>query len=128
MRDIYSSFDCNSPVDFRSVFLDMSKALNRVWHDGLIHKIKCIGINVMLWKLIKSSFESSFQSVVLNGQTSSQEWALDGVPQDSVLGSLFFLIYMNDSSKNLSSNTKLFADDIYFLHCEKYQCFHRSNK
>ena len=56
--------------------------------------------------------EDRFQRVVLNGQTSLWELVLEGVPRDSVLGPLFFLIYINDLPKNLSSNTKLFVDDI----------------
>lgn len=54
--------------------------------------------------------ENRFHRVVLHGQTFSWEPVLTDVPQGSVLGALFFLIYINDLSKNLS-NTKLFADD-----------------
>ena len=59
----------------------------------------------MFLKLITSFSENRFQRVVLN------EPVLAGVPQGSVLGPLFFLIYINDFSQSLSSNTKLFADD-----------------
>ena len=65
----------------------------------------------MFLKLIASFLENRFQRVAINGQTSSWEPVLASVPQDSVLGPVFFLIYINDLSKNLSSNTKLFADD-----------------
>ena len=64
----------------------------------------------MFLKFITSFFENRFQRVVLDGQTSSWEPVLAGVPQGSVLGPLFFLTDINDLSKNLSSNTKLFAD------------------
>ena len=51
------------------------------------------------------------QRVVLNGQVSSWASVQAGVPQGSILGQLFFLIYINDLPKGLSSNAKLFADD-----------------
>ena len=106
--DIYASFDCNPPLDVRGIFLDISKAFDRVWHDGLIYKIKCIEVNGMFLKLVTSFTKNR---VVLNGRTSSWEPVLAGVPQGSVSWLLFYLIYINDLSKNLSSNTKLFADD-----------------
>ena len=49
--------------------------------------------------------------VVLNGQYSSWASVKAGVPQASILGPLFFLIFINDLSDNLVSNPKLFADD-----------------
>ena len=49
--------------------------------------------------------------VVLNGQNSSWANVEAGIPQGSILGSLLFLIYINDLPDNLSTNEKLFADD-----------------
>ena len=51
------------------------------------------------------------QRVVLNGQTSSGEKVLARVPQGFVLGSLLFLIYVNDISEGIKSIGKIFADD-----------------
>ena len=52
-----------------------------------------------------------FQRVLLNGQTSDWETMKEGVPQGSILGPLFFPIYVNDLTDNLNSNVKLFTDD-----------------
>ena len=71
-----------------------------------------MGISVPLLKLIESSLSNRYQRVLLNGQSPIWLPIIAGVPQGSILGSLFFLIYINDLSKNLSSITKLFADDI----------------
>ena len=67
VHDIYISFDCIPPLDVRGIFLDICKVFDRVWHDGLIYKVKCIGINGMFLKLITSFLENRFQRVVLNG-------------------------------------------------------------
>ena len=40
------------PKDVRGIFLDISKAFDRVWHEGLIYKIKSIGITGMPLKLL----------------------------------------------------------------------------
>ena len=74
-----------------------------VWHEGLIYKIKSIGISGPLLKLIESFLSNRYQRVLLNGQSSTWFVIIAGVLQGSILGPLFFLIYINDLSKNLSS-------------------------
>ena len=61
-------------------------------------------------ELIKNFLSNRFQRVVLNGQTSEWEKINAGVPQGSILGLLFFLIYINDLTDGTSSIVKLFAD------------------
>ena len=70
-----------------------------------------MGISNTLLELIKSFLKNRFQRVDLNGQT--WEWlpVKAGVPQRSILVSLFFLIYINDLSNDIVSTVKLFADD-----------------
>ena len=109
--DIYKSFDCNPSLEVRGIFLDISKAFDRVWHNGLIYKIKSFGISDTPLKLIENFLNNRYQRVVLNGQSSSWAEVSAGVPQGSVLGPLFFLMYINDLSCGLSSTTKLFAND-----------------
>ena len=62
-------------------------------------------------ELNKNFLSNRFQRVVLNGQTSEWEKINAGVPQGSILGPLFFLIYINDLTDGISSIVKLFADD-----------------
>ena len=61
--------------------------------------------------LIIGFLDARKQRVVLNGQYSSWASFKAGVPQGSILGPLFFLIFINDLSDNLILNPKLFADD-----------------
>ena len=58
-------------LETRGVFLDISKAFDGVWHEGLLYKLKLYGINGSLLNLLKSFFTNRFQRVVLNGQTSN---------------------------------------------------------
>ena len=95
------------PLEVRSVFLDISKAFDKVWHEGLLYKFKSMGISGELYHL---HLLFRFQRVILNGQHSSWKPILAGVPQDSILGPLLFLIYINDLPNELKSNVKLFAD------------------
>ena len=78
---IFQAFDCNPPRDVRSVYLDISKAFDRVWHDGLIHKLKRCGVSEQLLSLIKSFLKDRKQRTVLNGQCSNWGDISGGVPQ-----------------------------------------------
>ena len=102
-------------MEVRGVFLDLSKAFDRVWHDGLLYKLKSNGNEGNLFKLNKSFLNNRCQRVVLNGQSSGRKLITVGVPQGSVLGSLFFLIYINDLPLGLLTNVKLFGDDTFLF-------------
>ena len=110
-HEIFEAFDCNPTLEVRSVFLDISKAFDKVWHEGLLYKLKSMGISGDFYKLLENYLSGRFQRVVLNGQSSSWRPVLAGVPQGSILGPLLFLIYINDLPNKLKSNAKLFADD-----------------
>ena len=93
------------------VFCDVSKAFDRVWHKGLLFKLKQNGINGQLLKWLTDYLSGRKQKVTIQTATSSSRNITAGVPQGSVLGPLLFLIYINDISESLLSLTRLFADD-----------------
>ena len=70
-----------------------------------------MGISGERYELIGNYLSGRFQRVILNRQTSSWRPILAGVPQDSILDPLLFLIYINDLPNGLKTNSKLFADD-----------------
>ena len=89
----------------------MSKVFDKVWHDGIIFRLKQNGISDKILNLLSNFLRKRKHRVVLNGQTSSWADVNAGVPQDSILGPLLLLIYTDDLANSLSSNVKLFSDD-----------------
>ena len=95
----------------RAVALDISKAFDRVWHAGLLHKLKSYGISGQIFGLI-SSFLSNRQLRVVLGGKSSQEYPVNaGVPQGSIFGLTLFLLYINDLPDDVICNIAIYADD-----------------
>ena len=97
--------------EIQGVFLDISKAFDKVWHEGFVFKLKQNGISGNLLNTFEDFLRNRKEIVVLNGQTSNWKNMHAGVPQGSILGPLLFLIYINHLAENLSSNPKLFADN-----------------
>ena len=97
--------------EVRIVFCDISKAFDRVWHKGLLHKLQNIGIQGPLLHWFQSYLENRQQRVVLNNSQSEWTFVQAGVPQGSILGPILFLIYINDIVSEIDINIKLFADD-----------------
>ena len=109
---MHSSLDIN--LEVRSVFLDMSKAFDKVWHEGLLFKLR---INGKLINLLKSYLSNWKQRVLINGSESDWVQIESGVSQGSVLRPLLFLIYINDLEIGIKSHIKFFADDTSLFYC-----------
>ena len=93
--------------EVRLVFLDISKAFDKVWHAGLLYKLEKNGISGNLLSWFSSYLKDRQQRVVINGQSSSWKTVQAGVPQGSVLGPLMFLVYINDIVDLVRCNIKL---------------------
>ncbi|CAH1257307.1 Hypp1814 [Branchiostoma lanceolatum] len=95
-----------------AVFLDVRRAFDTVWHDGLIYKLSRYGIKGPLNKWFSDYLVDRQQRVVINGIASTWGYTRAGVPQGSILGPLLFLVFINDIKElPCSSNINCFADD-----------------
>ena len=93
------------------IFCDISKAFDKVWHRGLLYKLRQNGIKGKLLTWISNYLTDRKQKVQISSATSPLLTVNAGVPQGSVLGPLLFLVYVNDIAENLLSLVRLFADD-----------------
>ena len=97
--------------EIRVVFCDISKVFDRVWHIDLLFKLRQMGISGHLLDWFRCYLDNRTQRVALEGCLSKHKLVNAGVPQGSILGSLLFLIYINDIVEEIGSNIRLFADD-----------------
>lgn len=92
--------------------LDFAKAFDKVPHHLLILKLKAYEVPAQLVKWIESFLMDRYQKVAVNGVLSDPQRVTSGVPQGSVLGPSLFLFYINDITAGLTSQIRLFADDV----------------
>ena len=93
------------------IILVFSKAFDHVPHIQLLAKIHHYGIRGPTYNGIRSFLKDINQLVVVDGATSDKVQVVRGVPQDTVLGPLLFLMFINDLPDTVTSNTRRFADD-----------------
>ena len=93
------------------LFLDVSSAFDKVWHNGLLAKLGQIGLEGSFYDILESYLSDRRQVVIVNGHKSKMVDINSGVPQGSRLGPLLFIIYMNDIINDIESDILIFADD-----------------
>ena len=115
LSELYQELN-NPSVDLLSViYLDVSKAFDRVDHDLLLQRLQQCGICKNLLQVFRSYLSGRYQRVSVKGYRSSLLKVTSGVPQGSCLGPLFFLIYINDLLCKLDSVCFAYADDIKII-------------
>ena len=99
-----------------TVYLDFSKAFDKVDHVILLRKLKAAGIGGKLGRWIHSFLTDRKQVVMVNGIASRSAPVVSGVPQGTVLGPLLFLMYIADIDDGVKySSLSSFADDTRIL-------------
>ena len=96
---------------FDVLYLDFSKAFDKVCHKRLMVKLEAAGIEGKLLDWIKEWLAGRKQRVVVDGETSGWADVLSSVPQGTVLGGTLFNLYINDVAELIKSLIWKFADD-----------------
>ena len=90
---------------------DISKTFYRVWHAGLLHKLKSYEISGQILGLISSFLSIRGLRVVLDGKYLQEYSVKAGVPQSSILGPTLFLLCINDLPDDAICDIVFYADD-----------------
>ena len=96
-----------------AVALDISKAFDRVWHAGLLHKLKGYGISGQVFGLISSFLSNRWLRVVLDRRFSQEYPGNAGVSQGSILDPTFFLLCINDIPGEDICNIAIHAEELF---------------
>ena len=109
-ENLISILEENENAD--ALYLDMSKAFDKVDHAILLKKLESIGIKGKIHQWLTSFLTNREQYVLVNGKKSETGKVMSGVPQGTVLGPLLFILYINDLPKYIKNcYLMIFADD-----------------
>jgi len=122
VENIYSNLLINRENELYtcSIFLDLSKAFDTVNHDILLQKLHFnFGIRGVPLQLFSNYLLNRKQYIINRNTKSSLKTISCGVPQESVLGLLLFIMYINDLPNCSTFTTVLYANDTYLCLSDK---------
>merc|ERR1739842_211877 len=109
-KDIYKALEEGVRID--TVFLDFSKAFDKLDHNILLKKVAKHKIKGKIGNWIREFLVNRKFTVIVNGTKSDQEDVLSGVPQGTVLAAILFIIMISDIDKEVRRSViRCFADD-----------------
>ena len=94
-----------------TAFLDIAKAFDKVWHDGLLYKLKCLNTPTVIFNIIKSFLHSRSFTVQIDSTNSDVKQINAGVPQGSKISPILFNLYISDFPTSTNTEIALYADD-----------------
>eukprot|EP00102_Acyrthosiphon_pisum_P011904 XP_008180827.1 PREDICTED: RNA-directed DNA polymerase from mobile element jockey-like [Acyrthosiphon pisum] len=107
--------DLNIRHKTAATFLEIQKAYDKVWHEGLIFKLLTMDVSHQLINLLRSFLLNRSFEVRIDNSLSNPRTISAGVPQGSCLSPHLFSVYINDMPKEKEANIALFADDTVFF-------------
>ena len=112
MQEIEAGFQQNKQT--LATWIDLQKAFDKVWTDGLLLKLKRCGIGGNMYRWIKSYLHNRRARVTVDNAKSKKILLRHGVPQGGVISPTLFLIFINDLIKQLPDAVKcaMYADDL----------------
>ena len=111
--DLFKAYttDLTTKKNTLAVFIDLEKAFDSVWRDGLLVKLHRFGIRGKLWKWIEGFLNDRKARCHLKGQYGPIFFTTVGLPQGSVISPILFIIFLQDIFKEISANGVKYADD-----------------
>ena len=111
-QDIFNGF--NEKEHTAALFIDLEKAYDSVWRNGLMVKLGRLGISGRMWKWIQSFLTDRYMYafITLQGQRGQTFSSSIGLPQGAVISPLLFNLYVHDIFEHVSSKKSKFADDV----------------